>query len=100
MEGDIGRFRRRHLVPVPDVASLGELNRHISAGDLLDDARVITGRHHTVAEAFAAELPTLQPLPDEPFEPALMLRTRVVCGHVCRCGSVTTRYRRAMPVAG
>ena len=35
VEGDIGRFRRRDLAPVPDVASLGELNRHISAGDLL-----------------------------------------------------------------
>lgn len=77
VEGEIGRFRRRHLVPVPDVASLAELNRHLSAGDLLDDARVITGRHHTVAEAFTAELPTLQPLPDEPFDPALVLRTRV-----------------------
>ena len=26
MEGEIGRFRRRHLVPVPHVASLAELN--------------------------------------------------------------------------
>jgi hypothetical protein len=77
VEGEIGRFRRRHLVPMLNVASLAELNRHISAGDLLDDARVITGRHHTVAEAFAAELPTLQPLPDEAFDPALVLRSRV-----------------------
>src|SRR6202011_637245 len=60
VERELGRVRRRHLVPVPDVASLAELTRHISAGDLLDDARVITGRHHTVAEAFAAALPTLQ----------------------------------------
>ena len=36
VEGEIGRFRRRHLVPVPDVASLAELNRLITAGDLLD----------------------------------------------------------------
>jgi hypothetical protein len=26
VEGDIGRFRRRHLVPIPDVGSLAELN--------------------------------------------------------------------------
>ena len=26
VEGEIGRFRRRHLVPVPNVASLAELN--------------------------------------------------------------------------
>lgn len=77
VEGDIGRFRRRHLVPVPDAASLTELNRLIAAGDLLDDTRVITGRPCTVAEAFAAELPMLQPLPIEAFDPALILRTRV-----------------------
>lgn len=45
------------------MASLAELNRLIAAGDLLDDTRVITGRPQTVAEAFAAELPTLQALP-------------------------------------
>lgn len=26
VEGEIGRFRRRHLVPVPKVASLADLN--------------------------------------------------------------------------
>ena len=38
---------------------------------------MITGRHYTVAEAFALELPALQALPDEAFDPALALRTRV-----------------------
>src|SRR6266516_4189310 len=46
VEGEIGRFRRRHLVPVPNVASL-------------------------------AELTTLLPLPDEPFDPARLLQARV-----------------------
>ncbi len=32
VEGEVGRFRRNHLVPVPEVASLRELNR------LLEDA--------------------------------------------------------------
>jgi transposase len=77
VEGEIGRFRRRHLVPVPKVSSLTELNRHIAAGDLVDDARVITGRKTTIAVAFAAELPTLAPLPGEAFDPALLLRVRV-----------------------
>ncbi|MGV0740614.1 hypothetical protein ABQF35_30005 [Mycobacterium syngnathidarum] len=77
VEGDIGRFRRRHLVPVPDAESLAQLNGLIAAGDLLDDTRVITGRPCTIAEAFAKELPTLQPLPVEEFDPALILRNRV-----------------------
>jgi transposase len=37
VEGEIGRFRRRHLVPVPTVATLGELNELIAAADRLDD---------------------------------------------------------------
>ena len=55
VEGEIGRFRRRHLVPVPAVASLAVLNQLIAAGDLVDDGRVITGRPVTVAAAFADE---------------------------------------------
>jgi transposase len=77
VEGEIGRFRRTHLVPVPNVASLAELNVLIAAGDAADDTRVITGRPTTVAAAFAAELPALAPPPDEPFDPARLLSARV-----------------------
>jgi hypothetical protein len=77
VEGEIGRFRRRHLVPVPKVASLAELNELIAAGDRADDDRVITGRPVTVAAAFAAELPHLTRLPHEPFDAARLLDARV-----------------------
>jgi transposase len=77
VEGEIGRFRRGHLVPVPNVASLAELNALIAAGDAADDTRVITGRPVTVAAAFAAELPALAPLTEERFDPARLLEARV-----------------------
>jgi transposase len=77
VEGEIGRFRRRHLVPVPDVASLAALNELIAAGDRLDDQRVITGRPVTVGAAFAAEAPRLLVLPAEPFDAARQLTARV-----------------------
>ncbi len=77
MEGEIGRFRRRHLVPVPAVASLAALNQLIAAADMIDDGRVITGRAITVAAAFAAEQPAMLPLPAEPFDPARLLAARV-----------------------
>jgi len=77
VEGEIGRFRRRHLVPVPAAGSLGELNQLMAAGDLADDGRVITGRPVTIAAAFAAELPDLMPLPGEPFDAARLLAARV-----------------------
>jgi hypothetical protein len=65
-EGEIGRFRR-HLVPVPAVASLAALNQLIAAADLVDDGRVITGRPVTIAAAFAYEQLAMLPLPVEPW---------------------------------
>jgi transposase len=77
VEGEIGRFRRRHLVPVPKVATLGDLNDLIAAADQVDDSRVITGRPITVGAAFSAEQPSLMGLPAEPFDPARLLQARV-----------------------
>ena len=68
VEGEVGRFRRRHLVPVPTVADLAELNELIAAGDLADDDRRITRRAETVGEAFAVEAGYLRELPAEAFE--------------------------------
>jgi hypothetical protein len=77
VEGEIGRFRRRHLVPVPSAGSLAELNQRIAAAGIIDDGRVITGRPVTVAAAFAAEQPAMLALPAEPFDPARLLTARV-----------------------
>jgi transposase len=77
VEQEIGRFRRRHLVPVPAVASLAGLNQRIAAADTIDDGRVITGRPVTVAAAFAAGQPAMMALPGEMFDPARLLQARV-----------------------
>jgi transposase len=77
VEGEIGRFRRTHLVPVPAVASLAALNQRIAVADIVDDGRVITGRPVTVAAAFAAEQPAMMALPAEMFDPARLLQARV-----------------------
>lgn len=77
VEGEIGRFRRRHLVPVPKVGSLAALNELFTAADALDDGRVITGRPVTVGAAFEAEAAQLLGLPAEPFDPARLLQARV-----------------------
>jgi transposase len=65
IEGEIGRFRRRHLVPVPRVASLAELNARLLGGCEADLQRQITGRRGTVGEALARERPLLRALPSE-----------------------------------
>lgn len=77
MEGEIGRFRRRYLVPVPAVACLAELNELIAAADRLDDDRVITGRPITVGAAFTTEAGALMELPSDGFDCASLLHARV-----------------------
>lgn len=54
VEGEGGRFRRTHLVPVPEVNSMAELNARLAAADAADDRRRITNRVHTVGQDFAA----------------------------------------------
>jgi len=77
VEGEIGRFRRRWLVPVPKVASLAELNGRLAEADAADDARHIGYRAATVGEDFAAEARFLLPLPAGPFDCAATLWPRV-----------------------
>jgi len=77
VEGDVGRFRRRHLVPLPKVASFEELEALFEAADEADDTRRIAGRRETVAQAFERERASLRPLPAEPFDAALPLIARV-----------------------
>jgi hypothetical protein len=77
VEGEIGRFRRTHLVPPPAAADLAELNAAMAAADRADDARVITGRAVGVGEAAAAEHPALAAPPAEPFEASTLLSARV-----------------------
>jgi hypothetical protein len=89
VEGDIGWFRRNHLVPVPAVSSLAELNAMVDRWDAEDDARRIGMRPRTVGEHFAVEQPLLKPLPAEPFETGLQLSARVD-----RYGQVTVRTNR------
>lgn len=77
VEGDGGRFRRRHLVPVPEVDTLAELNARLAAADADEDERHIDGRGESVGAGFAAEAPLLVPLPGEEFDTALSLTARV-----------------------
>jgi hypothetical protein len=76
VEGEIGRFRRGFLVPVPHVGSLGELNARLAEADLADGRRHIGYRAASVAQDFAAEQRFLSPLPGERFDAATVLWPR------------------------
>ncbi|GAA1836508.1 IS21 family transposase [Agromyces salentinus] len=77
VEGEVGRFRRKRLTPMPVVNSLAELNARIRRWDAEDDGRRVASRIRTVGQDFATEQPRLSPLPFERFDPGLTLHPRV-----------------------
>ena len=95
VEGEVGRFRRNHLVPVPSLADLAELNARLLAGCEADLARQITGHSGTIREAWAIERPLLRALPAEAFDSAEAAAPRVD-----QKSLVTVRQNRySVPVA-
>ena len=94
VEGEVGRFRRNHLVPVPCVGSIGQLNRLLIDACEQDLGRQIAGRRITVAEQLAGERPLLRALP-APFDATETTSVRVDAKAL-----VTVRQNRySVPVA-
>ena len=96
VEGEIGRFRRRHMTPVPHVGSLAALNEALAAADARDDARRIGARIETVGAAAGREMLLLNPLPHNDFDATSALSCRVdtkarICVRQCYY-SVPARY--------
>ena len=77
VEGEGGRFRRNHCVPMPVVDSIGELNDLLEAADDADDRRRIGNRSNSVGHDWVFERDLLRPLSAEPFDTALTLTPRV-----------------------
>ena len=77
VEGQIGWFRRNHLVPVPEVDSIAELNAMVDAWDTEDEQRRIGARARTIGEHLATEQPLLKVLPIDEFETGRWFTPRV-----------------------
>jgi len=77
VEGEGGRFRRTHCVPMPVVDSIAELNKLLEAADDKDEHRRIGNRPQTVGHDGELERASLRPLPSEPFPTWLTLTPRV-----------------------
>jgi transposase len=94
VEGEVGRFRRNHLVPVPSVGSIVQLNQLLVDASEQDLGRRIAGRQLTVAEQLAAERPLLRALP-APFDATETTTVRVDAKAL-----ITVRQNRySVPVA-
>ena len=89
IEGEVGRFRRRHFVPVPSVRRLGELNELLEACLEHDLGRRIDGRPDTVSAMLWTERGRLARLPLERFTAAEHTSVRVDAKSL-----VTVRQRR------
>jgi transposase len=76
VEGEVGRFRRNHLVPVPAVGSISQLNQLLIDACERDLGRRIVGRPVTVGEQLAEERPLLRLL-SAPFDAAETTMVRV-----------------------
>lgn len=77
VEGEVGRFRRRWLTPVPVVSSWEEANDYLRRCCIADLARVPEGRDRSVGELMEIERRLLRPLPAERFEVAELASARV-----------------------
>lgn len=86
VEGEVGYFRRNHLVPVPAVADLAVFNALLLSGCREDEGRRIDGREQTVGAAMAIERDHLLAQAAEGFE----LADTVFC-LVDKQGCVTVR---------
>jgi len=96
VEGEGGQFRRNHLVPVPKVGDLEELNLLLAAGSKEDESRVIEGRAQPVGAAMIVEREHLLPLAPEGFDLA-SLHFPTVNGSGC-AKVLTNFYSAPLPV--
>lgn len=96
VEGEVGRFRRNHLVPVPAAGSMAQLNVMLRDACEHDLGRRIQGRPATVADQLAQERPLLRALPDA----GAFDSTEIAAVRVDSKALVTVRQNRySVPVA-
>jgi hypothetical protein len=68
VESGVGFGRRNFMVPIPDVDSFEELNRHLLDQCIADDRRRVDRQVTTIGEAWEMEKPHLLPLPERDFD--------------------------------
>jgi hypothetical protein len=81
VEGDIGRYRRNYLTPVPTFDTLADLNAHLEVCDANDAERWVHGRAGAVGSTAGGlarlEQGAMWPLPAEAFSAVTRLTARV-----------------------
>lgn len=68
VENEVGTFRRRHWVPVPQARDLDDLNAQLLHACHADEGRVLGGRDQSVGAALLIERDHLLPLAEAGFD--------------------------------
>src|SRR5438105_3965096 len=95
VEGEVGIFRRNHLVPVPVARDLAALNEQLLAACREDEGRVLAGREQSVGAALLLEREHLLPLALEGFD--LAERSQAVVDGLGRVRVRTNAYSVPQP---
>lgn len=80
VEGEVGRFRRNELVPVPEAVNLQAFNERLAASCVSNLDRTISGRSLTVGQGSEQERPYLLPLAEQGFALREVLYPLIVDG--------------------
>jgi transposase len=80
VEGELGRFRRNFLTPVPEAPDLQALNEQLHLFCAANRSRTVSGKSMTVEQAVEQERPSLLPLAEEDFPLAETIYPVVVDG--------------------
>ena len=97
VEHHVGYYRRKFLVPLPEVQSFAELNAYLLTQCEAEDARQVSGQPATIGILWQAEKPHLRPLPATVFE--CCRRTQVALNRYSQVRLDTNRYSVPCDVA-
>jgi transposase len=68
VEHHVGYYRRRFLVPLPEVASFAELNAYLLTQCAADDTRQVSGQEAAIGVMWQLERQQLRPLPSYAYD--------------------------------
>ena len=72
VERTVFALQRRFATPVPRVADMDQLNRHLLLCCLKERGRTVKGRSQTIGQMLQQELAAAIPLPPRPFDPCVL----------------------------
>lgn len=72
VERTVFALQRRFATPVPQVADMDALNRHLLTCCLKERQRTVKGRQMTIGQMFQQELAEAAPLPQRPFDTSVV----------------------------